>query len=345
LTRVIFVSHEGSEDFIGGHVTQRDETVSALLRAGVDARVGSPEEALSGGFDVVHVLGDVGRLLRLGRPDGRLVVTPIYFSRRIMLGPIVQRPGYAHLLAKRARRRAAWLRHPRACYARYRVFEAQLAALSSVDLIVVNSNAEAAKLRRDARRLPPLRVAYSGVAAEMFGGDPEQGRAILGVGEEPFVLSVARVDHNKNTLGVALAMRGLPQRLVLVGAVRPNYRRYFAAVQQVAPALVQLGHLDHDSLRHAYAAAAVHVLASRYETTGLATLEALAAGTAVVVGNGAPQHEYFDGCAAFCRPPSVRSIRRAIQHALEGPTGSEIARARHFSWDRTAAQLIEAYGA
>jgi glycosyltransferase involved in cell wall biosynthesis len=345
LTRVIVVSHESSDSFVGGHVTQRDETVRALVRAGVDARVGSPEEASSGSFDIVHVFGGADRVLELGRPDARVVVTPIYFPRRIELGPRVGRPGYRHLMVRTARNRLQWLRHPRARYRRLQSFRTWNAPLAHVDMLVVNSRAEASWMRHDLRRLPPLRVAYSGVGDDMFDGDPALGRAALGIDDEPFVLGVGRISPNKNPLAVALALRGLPHRLVLVGAVPPGREAYMEEIRRAAPGLLHVPHLERGVLRHVYAAAAVHVLASRFETTGLVTLEALAAGTPVVVGDGGPQREYFGRIAAFCRPASIRSVRRAITRALEGPTGREIELARHYSWDRTAEQLIEAYAA
>ena len=71
-------------------------------------------------------------------------------------------------------------------------------------------------------------------------------------------------------------------------------------------------HIEHELLRHAFAAAAVHALPSWYETTGLSTLEALAAGRPVVVSGGPCVEEYFAGCARFCNPGSIRSIRRRL---------------------------------
>lgn len=323
-------------------MTQQLETVRALERAGVAARIGSPEEALDGEYDVVHFFGDVRPLLRRGRPKGRLVVSPVYFPRWFVLGPYFQRPGYPFVLATRIRHRAAYLRHPRARYRRQRDFRAMHAALATADLVVVNSEAEATLLRHDNRALPRIRVAYSGVAGDAFDGDAAQGRRLLGLGGEQFVLSVGRVEPRKNALALALALRGLPYRFVLVGTVLPGNEGYLAAVRKAAPNLLHVPYVE--DLRHVHAAAAVHALPSWYETTGLSTLHALAAGTPVVVAAGPCEREYFADCAAFCRPASVRSIRRAILRALAGPVGCEREVARRYSWDRTARELLDAYG-
>jgi glycosyltransferase involved in cell wall biosynthesis len=342
--RVVLVMYPGISELVGGHVTQHLETALALRRRGVDAVVASPEEALADReADIVHAFGGIQHLLALGRPRGRLVATPIYFPRSVLYGPVWLRGGVRHVLEARLRHAARAVRHAGERRRRIAGHEADHAAWRQADLVVVNSRAEAALLERDAGRFENLRVAYSGVSGDAFGGDPAEGRRLLGVGDEPFVLSVARVERRKNHLSLALALRGLPVRLVILGAVLPGNEQCFADVRQALPDVVHVPHLDHPLVRHAHAAAALHALPSWYETTGLSTLEALAAGRPVVVAGGPCVREYFDGCASFCRPGSIRSIRRAVEQALEGPRGCELERARAFSWDRTAAELLDAY--
>ena len=343
MMRVLIVPYEASAALVGGHVTQQTETVHALRRLGVDAEIGSIEDAMSAAVDIVHAFHDIRPLLAVGRPTAKLVVSPIYVPSSVLLGPVVQRGGTRHIAAARLRHAARTIRHARERRVRVADLGAAHAAWEQADMIVVNSHAEAAFLRRDAPALLDPRVAYSGVADTAFVGDPEEGRRLLGVGDEPFVLSVARLEPWKNQLSLALAVRKLPVRLVLVGAVNPGNAYYLAAVRAVLRNVVHVSHIDHAKIPDIHAAAAVHALPSRYETTGLSTLEALAAGRPVVVGRGPCVLEYFDGCAHFCRAGSVHSIRRAVERALEGPLGCETDRARMFSWDRTARELLDAY--
>ena len=338
--RVLIVPYEASADIIGGHVTQYNETARALRRLGVDAWIGSVEDAMNAEVDIVHAFHDIRPLLAKGRPRAKLVVSPIYFPISVMLGPVLRRGGARYVAEARLRHAARALRHARERRERVAELRAQHAAWEQTDRVIVNSNAEGELLRRDAPALRDLRVAYSGVADEAFEGDPVEGRRLLGTDEKRLIVSVARVEARKNQLSLALAVRDLPVRLALVGAVLPGNESHLASVRAVLPDVIHVPHVDHALLRHIYAAATVHALPSRYETTGLATLEALAAGRPVVVSGGSCVEEYFKGCARFCNPLSIRSIRRAVADALDGPLGCEQERARSFSWDRTARELV-----
>lgn len=341
--RVLIVPYEASAGLVGGHVTQYNETASALRRLGVDARIGSIDDAMGAEVDIVHAFHDIRPLLARGRPRAKLVVSPIYFPINVMLGPVLRRGGPRYVAEARLRHAARVVRHARERRGRMADLRAQHAAWQQADRVIVNSNAEARLLRRDAPALRDLRVAYSGVAHEAFEGDPAEGRRLLGTEDTPLIVSVARVETRKNQLSLALAVRDLPVRLALVGAVLPGNESYFDTVRAALPNVIHVSHIDHGLLRHVYAAATVHALPSRYETTGLATLEALAAGRPVVVSGGPCVEEYFEGCARFCNPLGIRSIRRAVFDALDGPLGCEQERARSFSWDRTASELLDHY--
>lgn len=341
--RVMLVPYPWVGEAVGGQVTQRIETANALRRLGIDVEIGSVDDAASAAVDVVHAFEDVRPLLERGRPRASLVVTPIYFPTNVLLGPVRYRGGPRHVLEARLRHAARAVRHARERRGRLADLRAVHSAWRNADLIVVNSNAERGLLQHDAPELKAVRVAYSGVADEAFHGDAAEGRRLLGIGDEPFVLTVARVEPRKNLLSLALAIRDLPVRMVIVGAVLPGNEHCLASVRDVIPDVVHVPHIEHALLPHVHAAATVHALPSWYETTGLSTLEALAAGRPVVVARGPCVEEYFSGCAHFCHAGSIRSIRRAVVRALEGPTGCEQERARQFSWDRTAHELAAAY--
>jgi glycosyltransferase involved in cell wall biosynthesis len=329
---------------VGGHTTQLVETQLALRRAGISVETGTVGEVNAERWDIVHAFGDIRPLLQQRIPLPRLVVSPLYFPRSVVLGPVFRGGTRGAKLYVSTRHWASHIRRREEWRRRLNDFHAMHLAWERADVVIVNSAAEARLLQRDAiDGYRDVRVAYSGVGQMAFGGEPRQGRRLIGIGDDPFVLSVGRIEPRKNQLSLALALRDLSLRLVLVGEVLPGNERYFSAVRKAAPEVIHVPHLEHEDLRHVYAAAAVHALPSWFETTGLVTLEALAAGTPVVVDNGPCPLEYFSGCAATCDPADVRSIHRAIASAAQKPLGCERARARRFSWDNTAEDLIYIY--
>jgi glycosyltransferase involved in cell wall biosynthesis len=331
----------------GGHRTQQLRTAVALKRAGASVMLADAALASSLPFDVVHFFGDPRELLDLGRPSGRLVVSPVYFPASVQLGVVQRRIGWGAEPWNRFRHALTCARHPSLRAGQWDDLRSSLRGLASADLIVVNSRAEGRLLVDDFRRyvpdvkLPSFAVAYSGVDEVFFGGSPERGREL--VGHEPFVLCVGRPEARKNQFLLCRAMQRVPRRLVLIGQVLPGNERLMDACRQALPSLIHVPHLEPASLADVYAAADVHVLASHYETTGLSTLEAMAAGTAVVIGRGPCVEEYFGGCGSFVDPKDVKEIRQAILAAVGKPRSCEREMARSYSWERTARELLAAY--
>lgn len=343
--RVLLVPYPGTWRIEGGHRTQQLQTARALRRLGIDVAVGEAGVAAASRFDVVHFFGDVRPLLAHGRPAGRLVVSPVHFPSWIELGPIPWRSGSGHRALGRALHVARGLRHPRSWVRRRADLRARLSATSQADRVVTNSHAEARLLQRDSRRrLTEIAVAYSGVDERFFDGSAARGRELAGM--DGFVLCVGRVEPIKNQLTLCRAMRDVGRPLLLVGAVLPGNESYLAACRRELPTLAHIPHLHPDLLGHVYAAADCHVLASWFETTGLATLEALAAGTPCVAGRSPCVEEYFAGHVELADPGDVHGLRSAIEAVLlRGPRGDERDHAATFSWDRTAKELSDAYGA
>jgi glycosyltransferase involved in cell wall biosynthesis len=342
--KVMLVPYPDTWLIEGGHRTQQSETANALRRLGVDVEIGDVDSAPDADVDIVHFFGDPRPLLARGRLRGRLVVSPVHWPSSVELGPVYWRGGRGAVLHKRLRHRLSSLRHPRATRRRRDEFRARLDAIASADLVITNSHAESALLAADSRRpLPPVHVVHSGVDPMFANGSAERGREL--VGPEPFVLCVARVEPIKNQISLALAMRDVPRRLVLVGSVLPGNERYLEACRRALPALMHVPHIDRALLPHVYAAADVHVLPSWFETTGLVTMEALAAGTPAVAGRGPCVEEYFGGRVTLARPLDIGSLRAAIGIALEESSGRGRDVVDRYSWDRTARGLVEAYAA
>lgn len=150
------------------------------------------------------------------------------------------------------------------------------------------------------------------------------------------VLSVGGVSPRKNTLGLVRAVAGLDLEVVVVGALPRAGDSYAEQVLAEAPENVTFaGLLPRQEVLHRLAQASAHVQPGFVETPGLASLEAAALGTPVVVANTQPVVEYFGDIAVYADPHDVGSLRRAIQVAAGAvPDLDAAARIRaQYAWD------------
>ncbi|GLS78912.1 glycosyltransferase family 4 protein [Oharaeibacter diazotrophicus] len=205
------------------------------------------------------------------------------------------------------------------------------------------------------RRLSPSEPAISRLivnpvdAAHFADGDPDMFREAHGLGD--YVLCVARVEHRKNQLMLAIAAReaGLP--LVLVG--HAGDEAYANHVRRLGgPDLVMVNRLDPGSpmLRSAIAGARVVTLPSWAEGAPLAALEAGAAGARLLLSDRSSEREYFGDHARYCDPSDPDSIRDELvaMWDLSGREGRhDAALAEHvrttFSWERHVDSTLDLY--
>lgn len=120
-------------------------------------------------------------------------------------------------------------------------------------------------------------------------------------------------------------MRSLRLRLVVLGEAPPECRTYHERCRaEGGDAVAWLASTDHEDplLASAYAAARVLALPSWFETPGLAALEAVLAGTAVVITPFGSTREYFGDRVLYARPDRLGEIKSAIARLVRGPRSS-----------------------
>jgi glycosyltransferase involved in cell wall biosynthesis len=111
------------------------------------------------------------------------------------------------------------------------------------------------------------------------------------------------------------------------------------------------GHVPVDDLPAIYQAAELLIYPSIYEGFGLPVVEAMASGTPVITSNRASLPEVAGDAAALVDPLSVDEIADAMAGLLSDRSlNAEFrvkgrARARLFSWERTARETAQAYQA
>jgi glycosyltransferase involved in cell wall biosynthesis len=125
-----------------------------------------------------------------------------------------------------------------------------------------------------------------------------------------------------------LALSGLVERLGLSACVRMT------------------GAVADADLAHLYACAELFVFPSLREGFGLPVLEAMASGTAIACSDDPALREVAGGAAVHFDPVDVGAMSSAIGAGLAERAGLArrgLARARRFSWSRTAEMTTEVY--
>ena len=230
--------------------------------------------------------------------------------------------------------------------------------------VIVDSAAVAAALNRELGTDPDrIRVVPLGVEERFSarGDGTGDGAAVLerhGVAGGRYVFCLAKAYAHKNleTLVEAfahVAERAHDLRLVLGG------ERYWQPTVDAVDRLVRerglgdrvrwLGHVPDDDLPFLYRGAGVFAFPSRQEGFGLPVLEALASGTPVVCARATSLPEVAGPAALYHEPDDAAGLGSAMLRVLDDPelardlSARGRARAREFSWARTAAATLDVY--
>lgn len=192
-----------------------------------------------------------------------------------------------------------------------------------------------------------VRVIPNGVEEKYLHGDPDLFYNQYGV--KDFVLNVGHVGVvRKNTLSLIRALEKIDAPSVIIGRVYPSKEATLCLEEaKKNKNLLIIQGLDHDSplLASAYAACDVFVLPARYETPGIAALEAALAGAKVVITPYGGTKDYFSDMAVYVDPYSVDSIKRGIEASLN-QSGTDTLKnhiKNNFLWQQVAEKTAEVY--
>lgn len=176
--------------------------------------------------------------------------------------------------------------------------------------------------------------------------------------DDGYVLFFGTLEPRKNVGGLLDAYeilagrrRDLPQ-LVLAGKATEQSTPWLERIRKapLSQLVRHLGYVDPDQRRALYAGARMLVQPSFEEGFGLPVLEAMTVGVPVVAANAGALPEVGGEAVRLVDPHAPESIAVEIERLLDDPAlaASCIARgfvrAAHYSWDRTAADTLDAYG-
>jgi hypothetical protein len=222
--------------------------------------------------------------------------------------------------------------------------EAQAAVVLGIaDVLLPNSEGERDLLVRNFGVSPEKCVVVCNAVDDTFF-DADPGDFVREYGLSDFVLCVGRIELRKNQHSLLAALKDRDLPVVLIG---PAFdRQYMEICRANASDKVRfIEHIPHDRLPSAYAAARVHVLPSWYDTPGLVSLEAAAAGCNIVSTDRGCTREYFKDMAWYCDPSDVNSIREAVLAAWNAPNSERLRQfvRENYTWQRAAEQTLQGY--
>lgn len=174
---------------------------------------------------------------------------------------------------------------------------------------------------------------------------------VIGGHDKDFILTVGRVDSNKNQLNLIRAIKDTNIQLVIIGGPDNNSKSYYEQClteSRGSKNIHMLGWVDNRStlLKSAYAHCKLFVLPSYQETFGMSILEAVSAGANIALSNTLPILDYkvFDSIMRFS-PGSIESMKDTIMSAYsrEMSIPDREAIIQEFSWQRVIDLHIKCY--
>lgn len=171
----------------------------------------------------------------------------------------------------------------------------------------------------------------------------------------PYLLSVGVLQPRKNLPRLVRAYNRIatriPHRLVVVGKEGWAGEELQAAIAEAPPGREPLftGYVADADLPALYAGADLFLYPSLYEGFGLPPLEAMACGTAVITSNTSSLPEVVGDAGVTVDPLNTEELAAAIEALLHDEPRRQtletagLARARQFTWERTARETVEVY--
>lgn len=323
--KVLFQIRPGYKDGPSGDSMQMLKTMTALKDVGVDVYVSSSQNIDLTQYDLIHIFNCTrvteahGFYKNAANQKKKVVISPIFVDMH-------------NYYKSSSSRLAAWRAE--------NILRREI--LQGSNMILVNSKKEFDWINKTLMISTPWKIIYHGADQAFALGDKEWFKSKYGL--EDFILCVGRLSPIKNQLTMIKAVKNLGLPIVLVGPV--NNKDYAVACAEESDGYIKyIPYLNHTELASAYKAAKVHVQPSWFETVGLASLEAGAAGIPVVITREGGGREYFGDLAEYVDPGYLDSIRNGVLESIKNRNNDELQKhiLNNFTWEKSAKDTLEAY--
>lgn len=363
--RVLLInSRVDSETRPGGDTIQFHKTKSALQNLGVRVEVRSPRQLEEiPPCDIAHVFNiqmpesaeNVCRTLEERHIP--IALSPIYWDVLPLWFELAakERPRWKYLVrlfgkGATGRLYAKWQKIKSPASAAWQI---QRRLLKRAHGILPNSESEADILQTSFRLGADFRkrihIIPNGIDADLYRSIPKASDAFLMKhGVRDFVLEIGMIYPTKNQLGLIEALYDLPVPLVFIGSFRADMQDYANACRirgSQRGGVTFVAHMPHEELPGIYSLAAVHALPSWRETPGLVSLEAAAAGCRIVSTCIGSARDYLGDLAWYCHPGDPKSIRKAVEDALNSdpPAGLRQHVLDKYTWCHAGEATLHSY--
>lgn len=296
----------------GGLQIQILETINALQSLGVEAKLVNPIVESLADFDVIHVFSAING-------NHRIIETARSLERPVVLSPLI-RPSWTRWTG----RRAELLERIQGRLSQWQIpssYHQISSALTNAHRIVALGETEKNSIETAFRiHAEKITVIPNGISKQFFNATPQRFVEQYGI-KEGFVLNVAAINPHKNQAAILQALGDYNCPIVLIGECLKEDLDYLAQLKSHVN-VRYLGSLRHDDpiLSSAYAAAGVFVLPSHDEVMPLSVMEALAAGTPVVMTFDTSARRSTNGTAG-CRRKMALTTKYAKATSTPATTG------------------------
>lgn len=216
------------------------------------------------------------------------------------------------------------------------------------ELVLPNTQAEAQLVSKGLGINPSrIKVIHNGVEERFLNSDPSIFEKKYGI--KDFILYVGHIGAvRKNVLSLIKALTKINHPAVIIGDVA-NTKESEICLNKAKnnKNLIIIKGLDHydQMLASAYAACDTFVLPAKYETPGIAAMEAALAGAKIVITKYGGTKDYFEDMAEYIDPYSFNSIIHGLEKSLNQKKDDRLKNhiKDNFLWDKIAQRTIKMY--